>query len=70
MGGVGPAFPKWCKSITFETNAESNRIDIRAAGDHASCCGVNLAFVRLEMLNFLASGETVPPRSSLAFGKR
>jgi hypothetical protein len=47
MGGVGPAFPKWCKSITFETNAESNRIDIRAAGDHASCCWVNLAVAGL-----------------------
>ena len=30
---------------TFGTNLEANRVDVRVAEDHASCCGVNLAVV-------------------------
>jgi hypothetical protein len=42
-GGVEALlFPKWGERITFGMNPESNCIDIRAARDSTSCCGVNL----------------------------
>src|ERR1017187_5201227 len=45
-------FQSWRRSkvvrdSTFGMNWESDRIDIRAAGELASCCGVNLAVAGL-----------------------
>ena len=43
--GLGRAFPKWSWTVLLGETG-SNCIDVRLAGDQASCCGVNLAFRR------------------------
>jgi hypothetical protein len=40
-------FFKLAQGITFGVNAEAFRIDVRAAKDFATCCGVNLAVAAL-----------------------
>jgi hypothetical protein len=44
MDAVETVLFEMVQDSTFGVNPESNRIDVRAAGEFASCYGVNLAF--------------------------
>jgi hypothetical protein len=52
----GSAFPKWEKRSDFGVVRESIRMDVRVAGEQASCCGVNLALSGLGVGCFSSSG--------------
>jgi hypothetical protein len=36
----------------FGVNSESKRIEVRTAGESATCCGVNLAFAGVGLCGF------------------
>jgi hypothetical protein len=48
----GEVAPKMEQEEYFRVNRERSRVDSRLAGEHAACCGVNLAFAALERVFF------------------
>ena len=47
FGNFGTGRAKLALDRYFGVDRASNRVDVRAAGGQASCCGVNLAFAGL-----------------------